>query len=104
MEFIVRFIIMAFTLASTKRSSKRSFLRDYFYDHPIWADNSHLIGNPPNFKQKVYCKKCFDHAFLTLKNTDISSVAALSIDHVRSDELLQNICEFKLLIDLGLNF
>jgi hypothetical protein len=87
---------------AAKRSSKRSFLREYFYDHPIRTDNSHLMGNPPNFKQKVYCSKCFDDTFLTLKNADATSVATQTLDHVRSDEILRNICE--LLINLALNF
>lgn len=85
---------------SAKRSSKRSFLREYFYDLPDQAGTG--MGNPPNFKQKVSCSRCFNDAFLTLKNADIAAVAAGSLDHVRSDEILRNICE--LLIELGLNF
>jgi hypothetical protein len=72
---------------------KQSFLRQYFYDHPTRPDNSHLIGNPPNQKRRVYCKLCFDDAFLTLKNSDSAAVASGSFDHVRSDEVLKNICE-----------
>jgi hypothetical protein len=76
-----------------RTSTKRSFLRDYFYDHPIRADNSHLIGNPPHSKQKVYCKNCFDDAFLALKNSDAIAFAAGSLGHVRSDDVLRNIRE-----------
>ncbi|KAF8157251.1 hypothetical protein B0H34DRAFT_675559 [Crassisporium funariophilum] len=70
---------------------KQSFLRQYFYDHPPQQDNSHLMGNPPHQKRKVYCKLCFNDAFLTLKKSDCAAVASGSSNHVRSDEVLKNI-------------
>lgn len=80
-------------VGQSRRRTNRSFLREYFYDHPPQADNSHLMGIPPNLKQKVYCMKCFDHALLSLKNSDHAAVAAQTLDHVRSDEILRNLSE-----------
>lgn len=94
---------MAGPSSQTKRGSKRSFLRDYFYDHPTIQVNTGnlntLSGNPgpppqsTNLKPKVSCRKCFDDALLALQNSDSAAVTAHSMDHVRSDEVLRDICE-----------
>jgi hypothetical protein len=84
--------------------NRRSPLRIYFYDHPIRADNSHLIGNPPNHKPKVYCKVCFYDALVTLKNADTTAFTAGLLGNVRSEKVLKNICELLIQVKLEMIF
>ena len=81
-------------IMSNRHNTTRGWWRAYFHDHPIVSTNptAHIYGSVSAGRTKTYCIQCWNAFKNDLMNSDRVQVENGTIDAVRNDDALNNIC------------